>query len=70
MSRFKASSAYKSVMGGHQNKLCYVFLTNSVPLSTAISITEQMMGWPPQWTALDVVETDGFHKWLSEHGKS
>ena len=70
MSRFKASSAYKAVMGGHQNKFCYTFLTNSVPLSTAISITEAMMGWPKQWTALDAVETDGFHKWLSEHGKN
>ena len=68
MGRFKASSTFKAVMGGHQNKFCYIFLTNSVPLSTAISITEQMMGWPKQWTALDAVEMDGFHKWLSEHG--
>jgi hypothetical protein len=31
---------------------------------------EVMMGWPMQWTALDGVATDRFHKWLQWHGKS
>ena len=58
----------RATYGAQRQSLVCQMLTR-LDLWPTVLLVELLMGWPPQWTALEPLETDKFRQWLRSHGR-
>lgn len=58
----------RATYGAQRQSLVCQMLTR-LDLWPTVLLVELLMGWPPQWTALQPLETDKFRQWLRSHGR-